>query len=355
MSVALGLAEAQFRLGDETSVVALSDSLDCSYISRNLASHLFSVRRVKPGRKFSSLISIRAFIWLFRNRNNFDVFHLHFSRDIFQVVTGLILSTSKAKLIIQPHGMITNRVSAKKWYLPIFDWIFTKRVLNQSSRIIALQEIEMHELQESFRCKNLTIVPNGIRFERKIRMTDRKKLVLFVSRLHPQKNPLLFVEAALNLIDQGTDMQFAIAGADGGLESEILARIEAAETKQLRFLGALENKEVLDLLSEASLLVLPSVDDQFPMIILEALSSGLQVVLSSSSGLAPTIKNNQLGFLFEPKSQKLEKIILTAMERPLNPKTIEAKSKNIFNISSVANTLNDIYINSPKSRRDSSK
>jgi glycosyltransferase involved in cell wall biosynthesis len=344
VSVALGVAEEQIRNGHSVSIVALSPDTAFPYLPSGLEQRIFNVKRNKSAQKFSGLISIKALVWLWVNRNEFEIFHLHFSRDLFQVLAGNILRGSKASIIIQPHGMITNQVSAKKPYQGLYDFVLTNPAVSRASRVLALQEIEARLLKANFDCQNISIVPNGINFRDTPDESLRsQELVIFISRLHPQKNPHLFVDAAINLIRKGTNLEFAIGGTDGGLSDEISSAIRETNSDQLEFLGSLENSEVLDLLKRAKLLVLPSIDEQYPMIVLEALSRGVIVVLSSSSGLAPIIERNKLGYIYDSKRETLEQAILNAMSNSARLDRVRERAESIFEISSVVASLESVY------------
>lgn len=54
----------------------------------------------------------------------------------------------------------------------------------------------------------------------------------------------------------------------------------------------IEPTEVVDRLARCSFLVLPSVDEPFPMIVLEALAVGRAVVITESCGLADFVRDN---------------------------------------------------------------
>jgi glycosyltransferase involved in cell wall biosynthesis len=344
VSVALGIAEEQKLQGHQITLVALSDELDLSFLPSGLSAEIFQVRKRKYQKKFSSLINLGALYWVLVNRNKFDIIHLHFSRDLFQVIVGLIATRGKAKVILQPHGMITNEVAKKKIYQKIYDGIFTNRVVAAATGVVALQKIEERALVKNFNCLNVSIIPNGIRFGNgSLEIRKGKSLVIFLTRLHPQKNPQLFVDVAIEMIKNGSDIQFAIGGTDGGLQTEIESTIHDANLSQLKFLGALNNSQVLDLFGNADLLVLPSQDDQYPMVILEALSCGLEVVLSSSSGLAHAIEKHDLGYVCEPDLQSIEQAISQAIANPRNPIKIRETARSIFNIASVVNSLDTVY------------
>ena len=346
VSVAIGLAQEQVNQGDEVDLISLSNSSALeSMIPNGVLGHFFVVKNKTARTKFSRLISMSALYWLLKNRNTFDIFHLHFSRDLFQVLAGLIVTSGKAKVVLQPHGMITNATRHAKAYQAIYDRLLTNRVIAKADMVIALQEIEKSALWSNFGCQSIEILPNGINFDdiRQNQIRD-KKLVVFVSRLHSQKNPILFIDAATSLLAKGSNLHFEIAGPDGGLEKEVLEKVTNANLSSLKFLGSLDNFEVIELFDRAGLLVLPSIDDPYPMVVLEALSRGLPVALSSRTGVSPLIKKHNLGVTFEPGLENLEDAILKATSQKFFPEKTQQIAKQVFDVAAIVKTLRAIYV-----------
>jgi len=83
------------------------------------------------------------------------------------------------------------------------------------------------------------------------------------------------------------------------------------------FGGMLGREQLRDVFSQASLLVLPSLEDNCPMSVLEAMAAGLPVIASAVGGVPELICHGQTGLLIDPRSTTS---ILTSMERILfNP------------------------------------
>jgi hypothetical protein len=83
------------------------------------------------------------------------------------------------------------------------------------------------------------------------------------------------------------------------------------------------------------------------MVVLEALSSGLQVAVSKSCGLAGVIQANDLGVVFNSSLVELTKSIGSATTSPRNPEVIISQARQLFDISLIVEKLDLIYRNSP--------
>ena len=104
---------------------------------------------------------------------------------------------------------------------------------------------------------------------------------------------------SLVLIDEPT-RELLLAG-DGPLRSQLeeLSR-ELKIDSQVKFLGYQDRGQVIRLLHECDLFVLPSRSEPFGVVIVEALACGRAVVASNVGGIAEIIVSGENGILVEP-------------------------------------------------------
>ena len=104
---------------------------------------------------------------------------------------------------------------------------------------------------------------------------------------------------------------------------------------------------MLPVLSETDLLILPSKDEPFPMVILEALSVGTSVLVMPSCGIAQVLKQFRSSFV--SKTEDIEGLVGSVREF-LNGSNSTSRDKIInfcrsqFSIESVCNDLEQIYL-----------
>jgi glycosyltransferase involved in cell wall biosynthesis len=172
--------------------------------------------------------------------------------------------------------------------------------------------------------------------------------VLFLARLQARKRPRVFVEAALALRERFPQARFTLVGPDEGEGEAVRARIaHAGASGTVRWEGPLDPGETLARMSQASIYVLPSVDEPFPMTVLEAMSIGLPTIVTDTCGL--------IGDLRDPTSLRVVDVSVDALvaeiasllgdsaARAALGQRARREVESYFSIDQVANTVLAAY------------
>lgn len=115
---------------------------------------------------------------------------------------------------------------------------------------------------------------------RDMKLPEATRFVLFAGRLHPQKDPLLLIDAfaALDL----PNIHLLMAGA-GELENDLRGKVNSLGlSEKVTMLGAVPQPKLAELHQLSSVFVLSSVYEGLPLVVLEALSCGTPVVTTDS-------------------------------------------------------------------------
>ena len=153
---------------------------------------------------------------------------------------------------------------------------------------------------------------------REIRLPETTRFVLFAGRLHPQKDPLLLIDA-FAVLDR-PNIHLLIAGA-GELERELKIKIDSLGlSKRVTMLGAVPQPKLAALHQLSSVFVLSSVYEGLPLAVLEALSCGTPVV-TTDSGETPEFLTTDSGIVCRARTpqiiaQALRKILQNPEEYP---------------------------------------
>lgn len=99
---------------------------------------------------------------------------------------------------------------------------------------------------------------------------------------------------------------FELTVIGDGKERKNLQKLDS----NVKFTGALPHEEVLAKMRESDIFILPSTNETFGMVYLEAMASGCITIGTIDDGIDGIIKNNENGFLTLPISTEIRKILL---------------------------------------------
>ena len=318
-----------------------------------IPANLFPVTQIHPKLGFSGLYSLKLLTWTWRNVTKFDLVHIHMARDLITLPIGLICRIRKIPFVIQGHGMIdpTQKLAGR-----ILDKLFVKRLLANAAKLLFLTEQESKDYPEVVGkvLDNLAFFPNGVPAQPATNLSERsapQPTVSYISRLQARKRPHLFVEMAAKLTKDGLNCVFKIAGADEGELPRVLEVIQENDlAEHVEYLGSQDHAGVIKLLQETSVLVLPSINEPFPMIILEAISCAIPVVITDTCGLAPYITRGNAGIVTDGSVSELSSAVKTIMsELPSYAANALTLANNEFSMKHIGDELVQIYTGAIKS------
>lgn len=121
---------------------------------------------------------------------------------------------------------------------------------------------------------------NRIKLRKKYGYTDEKIIVGIIGRLNPEKNPFFAVNVLEEWLNKASD-RCAIFIGDGALKTAVQAVVkEKSLDKRIKFLGTVDN--VNEWMSAIDCLLLPSLFEGLPFVLVEAQAAGLRCVVSSA-------------------------------------------------------------------------
>ena len=116
------------------------------------------------------------------------------------------------------------------------------------------------------------------------------------------------------------DSHLVLAGADDGEERFLRRIVPSSVRDRITFTGFLDREEKLSALVAADLCVVPSRDEIFGMVVLEALASETPVLLSSACGLIPELRGLSGVAVFETGNlDDLRSKLTTALNHERDP------------------------------------
>jgi glycosyltransferase involved in cell wall biosynthesis len=263
--------------------------------------------------------------WFRAHCADYDIVHIHFDRDLVVLPVALTARRRRIPYVLQTHGMV---VPSDHPLATPFDALWTRKVLRDARVVFYLNARERAELEAVGRSGlNLAPLVNGVpEYPTATRQAGPPE-VLFAARMHARKRPVDFVEMAKTLLTAGVDARFTLIGPDEG-EGPAL-RAAMAGHNRITWEGARPIGEIPARMAAASVFVLPSVHEPYPMAVLEAMSVGLPVVVSSDCGLAPLVDRAACGVVVDPEVPKLAAAVESLLADPALAQAMGERGRNI--------------------------
>ncbi len=270
----------------------------------------FSIKKIWRG--FS--IFFKTFFKLLSNK--YDLVYLTLSPLSFAFYKDasliLLAKLFGNKVVLHLHGKgIKDQIKSR------FKKDIYKRVF-KNTEVIILAKTLYNDISEIY-SKSPYVLPNGIINSQisNVNSTDKINKISFIylSNLRKDKGIYVFLEAISLLKSNVNKFCVTIAGpsADVSIE-DVNEYIQKHNLKQVSVIGPVYGKEKYDVLNLSDVFVLPSLNECFPLTILEAYQAGLAVISTNTGAIPDIVKNQVNGFVIEPENpsalaEKMREII----------------------------------------------
>jgi glycosyltransferase involved in cell wall biosynthesis len=311
----------------------------CQYISEELAarghevhvftanrSHKGSPRRDMPAEETMNRVNVHRFrsyvnvghYGLFPGfvaalkSGGFDIVHAHGYRQPQSEIGSRIATKINVPTILHVHGGFYTRNRAKRLLYSLYDSAARRHKANMFDHFIALSDGDRDCLVElNVPPTSVSIIRNAAetrafeaadatRFRERYGLVGRK-IVLYLSILHHFKRPERLVRVLPRLIERAPDVFLLFVGPDAG---EIQKIRELAETlgvtEYYKWIGPLQGVEKHEAFECAEFVALPSDEDPYPLVLLEAMAHRKPVLTTTVVGQASVIGANDAGIVVAP-------------------------------------------------------
>lgn len=247
---------------------------------------------------------------LIKIRNEYDIIHVFLGLET-AVIAGLIGKIFHKKIILRLpcSGEFSTIVEFKKQYSILASPML--KIIRRADMAININSLIRRELIENgFPPENIVAIPNGVNtnYFQPVRTNSEKdakkrelglplkKIVLFIGRLAPQKDPYTLLRAWPEVIKSYPNAYLVLLG-DGPLGEQLKTyALDIGISDSVTFQGRVENPR--DYFVASDVFVLPSKAEGMSNSLLEAIASGLPVIASSVAGNIDVITHCQNGLLF---------------------------------------------------------
>lgn len=314
--LAANIAKKLSRRGYQISVCAthsgkgpISDDLENSGIE------CFAIDAEKKNRIKRRYDLFRTF-----RDNKIDTIHVHHV-GIFSLIYLPAKLAGVRKIVVTEHNEIDllNNARLRR---------FARRTLNRVDSVTAIHNRLADYFQDTLGVApdRLHVIYNGIDTER-FRPAEPEPShprepgsfkAVFVGRLHPHKNLDMLIDAVSRINKTSKiSLRLDIIGT-GPLKKALCnqARQDGIED-YVRFLG--EQTNIPQLLTSYDFLVMSSITEGVPLVILEALSSGLPCLATDVGGITEILPEN-VGIIVQPGNMEA---LVAGMRKMMSPERLE--------------------------------
>lgn len=262
--------------------------------------------------------------------NNYHLVHQHSIWLAVSRVTNCLRSKFGLPTVIASHGTLEDFVLKRsKWKKKIALIAYEMKNLKNASCLQATAEQEAISFRR-FGLKNpIAIIPNGIsenwlqcdgdmqKFRKRFSIPRERRLLLFLSRIHPKKGlPMLF-EAMAQLSNRLDDWLLVVAGPDESGHQHVLEqqREKLGLSSRVIFVGPLHGAEKREAFAAADVFVLPTHSENFGIVIAEALGAGVPVITTKGAPWED-LQTHRCGWWVDASADAVRKALLEATQRP---------------------------------------
>ena len=255
-------------------------------------------------------------------RKEVDVFIFSFGSDLF-IFPMLLGRLFGKKVILRIDGrpsIISKEYFKETNKYKILLFAIVEKITYSIAHEIApafeylVERYNLQKYQHKISVMNLYI-PTYF-FDGTKKLTERKYQIGYIGSLFKMKGILEFV-ASLSLILKNRQSQAIIIGS-GDLEGDIKEILVNNNIQnEVELVGWIENKELPRYLNDIKIVVVPSLSEGLPNIVLEAMACGCIVVSTSVGGIPEVIKDGVTGFIMENNSPEcIAENVMIALEHP---------------------------------------
>lgn len=310
------LAQEQAARGGSTGIYSLSDepceSVEHGVYHRRYARSLTDV----PG--LSRLEFSRGMQQsLFAATQQGALLHVHGLWRMPNVYPGLAAEQSKTPLVLSPRGMLGGPALAFSTKQKRAFWhIWQRRALRALDCVHVTAKSELEDVRAFGLTAPAAIIPNGIDVpEHPLTVTKQDKAlrqVLHLGRIHPKKGIDRLLRAWSLIDDTRANWELLIIGpSERGYMDELKALAQQLNIKNVRFEGPIYGDEKQEAYANADVFVLPSLHENFGMVIAEALAQGTPVISTKGAPWEGLI-TERCGWWIEHGSDALAAAIMEA-------------------------------------------
>lgn len=233
-----------------------------------------------------------------------------------------------------------------------------EEMLNKADLVTCCSYALEKIIKKTFNLNDIVVIPNPANitnFYYKDKIKKENKLI-FVGSLEERKGVIALAEALNLVFDKYPNLKIQFIGKDTTRNKKNISTkqyiydvVNPIYHNNLIFLGQLPNYELNEYLNSSLVGIFPSLFDNFPYVVLEAMITGLQIVGSRNSGMVEMLNQDSIyetGNSNDLANKIIEKYKLSLIEN-INFENIKTV-KERYNPTNICLKMTDLYIKTIK-------
>jgi glycosyltransferase involved in cell wall biosynthesis len=237
-------------------------------------------------------------------RQRIDVLHAHQYGPFFYAAVARLLAARPVRLILTEHGRHYPDVASP--LRRAVNRLFLDHLADAVNAVCAFSRRSLTRV-DGFSGRRIAVIANGIDFDRYRPKLDRAALHRFlnldparlyvatVARFHPVKDHATLLRAFQIVAGKRADVDLLLVG-DGPLRETLERQVRSLGIeRRVLFLGV--RPDIPDLLQAVNVFALTSVSEAASLTLMEAMASGLPVVVTEVGGNPEIVRHEVEGLL----------------------------------------------------------
>ena len=236
-------------------------------------------------------------------RFNLDILHVHYAipHSISAYLAKMMLSDRRVPFVTTLHGTDITLVGNDRSYLPI-----TRFGIEQSDAVTAVSEYLKQRTVEEFQIQRpISVIPNFVNCDVYNRSSD-----LSVRQRFAEKDEAIFIHISnFRPVKRVEDVIAIFARVRKACPAKLLLVGDGPERPKAEWLAETQGvsgdvlfmgkqSDMAPLLSISDILLLPSENESFGLVALEAMACEVPVIATRIGGIPEVVEDEEDGFLF---------------------------------------------------------
>jgi len=317
-------ADGDDRLDVEDGAIRIMDGVEVQYFHTDMSKVFWA-----PGMQRALTAHAKAF----------DVIHAHAAFVYPTVLARRAALRAGVPFVYSPRGMLVLDLIRRKRSVLKALWILLFEIANlrAAALVHATSPIERHEIERlPFVSVRIEVVPNGIdpswtaepaSTATRARIDSLRPYVLIFGRVSWKKGIDRLIEA-MCLVPGKT---LAVVGNDDENYTATLSTLarERGVADRIVFAGPAYGGDKAAWMNGAELMVLPSYSENFGVVVLEAMTCGLPVLMTREVGIAPDIAAAGAGLIVGGTPTEIAAGITALLADPAGRRRIGAAGQDV--------------------------